>query len=379
MAEVPVIGGVLVWAREFRGLSLDEAAQRIKIPVDELRALEEGLIRPSLTTFERIASVYRLPPSTLFRRTPPTEPKKPTDFRTFDGAPHEESFDFQIALSNVRSFQATLKALDIEDEEFRRVELRKCDFGGDPFEQGEVERRKIGVSIDRQLHWKSDEGFRHWRAIIEQMGIAVYLQKYPTTDCRGWSIADDPTSPAIIINKEEHSPNARTFTLIHEYAHLLIRRPGISDLKSENPTEAFCNRFAGAFLMPEEALKLLLPNWPENTQAWDGEIVRDAALRLKVSAQALAIRLEELKKAPRGFSRRFATKPRLKSSDKSSGGGDAIGTRLSELGGRFTQSVINALDREVIDIVHASEALGFTPTRLERARAYIERYQSLAG
>ena len=186
-------------------------------------------------------------------------------------------------------------------------------------------------------------------------------------------------SPAIIINKGEYSSNARTFTLIHEYAHLLIRRPGISDLKSENPTEAFCNRFAGAFLMPEEALKLLMPNWPEQTQEWDSETVRDAAVRLKVSAQAVAIRLEELKKAPRGFSRRFATKPIPKSADKSSGGGDPIATRLSELGGRFTQSVINALDREVIDIVHASEALGFTPTKLERARTYIERYQSLAG
>jgi cytoskeletal protein RodZ len=40
--EIPTSGEVLKWAREFRGLSLDEAAERLGLPIDELKAFEAG-------------------------------------------------------------------------------------------------------------------------------------------------------------------------------------------------------------------------------------------------------------------------------------------------------------------------------------------------
>ncbi len=235
----------------------------------------------------------------------------------------------------------------------------------------------MGVSIDDQLHWRSDEAFRHWRALIEQLGIAVYLQKFPTVDCRGWSISEDDSPPAIIINKQDLSQNAQIFTLIHEYAHLLIRRPGISDLRSDNPIEAFCNRFASAFLMPVDALRMLLPDWPSEPIRWDMTTITDTAAHLKVSARALAIRLEELRKAPRNFNLRFNFRPRERP-QRPDGHPNPVVVRLSEIGGRFTQSVIGALDREVIDSVHASQALGISSNNIPKARAYIERFHSLA-
>ena len=380
MANVPIVGLVLKWAREYRGLSLDEAATRTRLPAGELRAFEEELAQPSLTKFEQIASAYRLPAATLFRRTPPTEPKEPADFRTFGNAPREESFDFKVAQSNVRTLQATMKLLRVEDEEFQTANLRHYDFDANPHEQGEIERRKIGVSVETQLHWRSEEAFRRWRAIIEQLGIAVYLQNFSTNDCCGWSMAEENAPPAIIIAKEKQNDNARTFTLIHEYAHLLIRRPGISDLNSNNPTEAFCNKFAGAFLMPEESLRELLPDWPGEPQKWDTEVICDVAARLKVSAQSLAIRLEHLSKAERGFNRVFDVgKPKERKNSGKPPRVDHAVVRLSEIGARFTQSVIGALDREVIDSVHASEALGLSLPNLNKARRYLERYQTLAS
>ncbi len=353
-------------------------AQRIGLPTDELRAFEEEQAKPSLTKFEKIASSYRLPTSTLFRRTPPREPTEPSDFRTFEGAPHQESFDFRVALSNVRTLQAILRALRTEDDQFQTVNLREYHYTEDPFQQGEYERRVMGVSIDDQLHWRSEEAFRHWRALIEQLGIAVYLQKFPTADCRGWSMSEDDSPPAIIINKQDISENGRLFTLIHEYAHLLIRRPGISDLRSDNPVEAFCNRFASAFLMPVDALRLLLPEWPSEPIRWEMTTITDTAARLKVSARALAIRLEELQKAPRNFNQRFNFRPRERP-QRPDGHPNPVVVRLSEIGARFTQSVVGALDREVIDSVHASQALGISSSSIPTARAYIERSHSLAS
>jgi predicted transcriptional regulator len=42
MAEVPVNGKVLQWARVIRGLSIDDAASVLGISPDELRAYESG-------------------------------------------------------------------------------------------------------------------------------------------------------------------------------------------------------------------------------------------------------------------------------------------------------------------------------------------------
>ena len=92
----------------------------------------------------------------------------------------------------------------------RRVSYRSTSpiqFERDPFRQGEDERTKIGISIQDQLNWGTDEGFRHWRAVIERLGISVYLQNFETADCRGCALWDEGGSPAILINKTERSEN----------------------------------------------------------------------------------------------------------------------------------------------------------------------------
>jgi len=379
--EIPVQGAVLKWAREFRGLSLNDAAERLGLPAAKLEALEAGTKKPSLTLFERFGSAYRLPLSTLFRKTPPEEPKKPVDFRTVGGIKPQSSFDYAVAESQIRKFQRVLGLLLSEDEDFPVGELRHYDFNGNPFNQGDLERKAIGVSAAVQLDWQANEGFARWRAIIEHTGVAVYLQKFSLDAGRAFSLWEQGEPPAIIINKADRSPNALTYSLIHEYAHLLIRRPGLSDLNPTNPVEAFCNRFAAAFLMPVEAMQLLLPVWPNNPIVWDITTIWNAAKRLKVSGQALAIRLEELDKAPTGFNNLFAVKQPPAPETKPDQIVDFVRIRLSELGGHYTDSVIGALDREVIDIVHASQALGFSfnPKSMEKARKYVEKYRQLAS
>jgi len=293
---------------------------------------------------------------------------KPSDLPGFFNP--RQSYEFRVALSNVRTLQATLRVLVF----FFGAALRQYDLHKDPFRQGEDERAEIGISIERQLDWNAGDGFRHWRAVIERLGISVYLQKFELRDCRGCSLLEDGITPAILINKAE-SENAWVFTLIHEYAHLLIRRPGISDLNRRNPVKVFCNRFAAAFLMPVAALRRVLPHWPDGSVNWEDATINGAARALKVSAQALAIRLEELGKAGPGFNSRFVRKQTKK---KATGGG-YVRTRLSEIGGRYTASVMSALDRDVIDDIHASEALGLGPSYLERARAYVDRQRELAS
>lgn len=379
MVDVPISREVLIWARKFRGLEVEDAADRLGFSVDELQAYEAGDRHLTLGKFERIASTYRLPQATLFRKTPPPEPPMPMDYRTLDGGEAKHSFEFRVALSHVRALQRTLRDLSEDDEEFLRPSLPVYYSDRDPWTQGEKERKRLGVTIEEQFGWPSTEGFRRWRAVLERDGIATYLQKFDLKDCRGYSLFEDGGPPAIIINKAEEHDRARIFTLLHEYAHILIRQPGISDQNSKNPVEAFCNRFAAAFLMPVEALRLLLPVWPNEPVEWEDGTVRYVAARLKVSQRALALRLEEMGLAPTGFYMKHAWAVKPKRKGKKGGGGSYVAIRLSEIGGRYTSAVMSALDRRVINPVQAADALALSTDHFDRVRVTMDRQRELAG
>jgi len=374
MAEVAVSGNVLKWAREFRGLEIDAAAEKLKLESGDLAAIEEKEeTEIALGMFEKFASAYRLPQSTLFRSTPPKQPKFPSEHRTLDGRSPKHSFEYSVALSNIRSLQLTLTNLSQDDEEFVWPRLPVYSRAEtDPTQIGERERRHSDISFEDQLGWKPSKAFNYWRSYFEQKGIVVYLQKFELGDCRGFSIRDEGQPPAIVINKSEENDRARIFTLIHEYAHLVIDEPGTSDLDSRNPVEAYCNKFAAAFLMPRDALKELIGTWPNEQIEWQDSKIKFMAGRLKVSQRALALRLEELGLARKGFNQRFNWAPMKKPRrSDSGGGGDYIKTRLSELGSRYTGAIIDAMDRGTITTFDASSALGLGEQHFPAVRDYV--------
>ena len=122
---------------------------------------------------------------------------------------------------------------------------------------GERERRRLGIGVDDQFALKTkSKAFRFWRGHLEKSGVSVFQQKFSIDDCRGFSLYDNANAPCIVVNKDDTAEVAKIFTLIHEYCHLLVREPGVSDHDARNPIEAFCNRFAAGFLIPTPSLKL---------------------------------------------------------------------------------------------------------------------------
>jgi transcriptional regulator with XRE-family HTH domain len=121
MTTLPVQGQVLKWARKFRGLTEQQAAETLGVSVAELKKYESGKLAVTLGVFENFASKYRLPQATLFRLTPPEEPRPPTDFRTLRGRKPTASVEFRIALSNVRTLLHHYDQLIAEDDEFPSI------------------------------------------------------------------------------------------------------------------------------------------------------------------------------------------------------------------------------------------------------------------
>jgi len=379
MTQIPVKGKVLKWAREFRGLSQEAAAERLGLSASELQEYEEEKRVPTLSLFESFAAKYRLPQATLFLDSPPKIPAPPTDFRSVGGRKAlRHSFEFENALSNVRTFLFHYSRIAAEDEEFTTPRLPALSMDDDPDTLGERERRRFNISPDQQLAWSSKDAFGNWRAILEDRGVLVFQQKFPLDDCRGLSIFEDENAPCIVVNKAETVDVAKTFTLWHEYCHLLLRKPGVSDQNFRNTTEVFCNRFAASFLIPRAALRQLLPRWPNEPVDWSQEDVARSSRRLKVSQRALAIRLEQLNLAPHGFAQKFEWSGQTPRKRQSSGG-NYIATRLSEIGAAYTGRLLGAMDRGVIDSVQVVEATRISDDGLDSARAYVNRKREVAS
>jgi Zn-dependent peptidase ImmA (M78 family)/DNA-binding XRE family transcriptional regulator len=379
MVNVPVADGVLIWAREYRGLSQEEAAEKLDLALQELQALEAGETQPTLTLFERIATRYQLPQATLFRRTPPKTPPRPRDFRTLAGRGPQWSFDLLLAISQARGLQTRLQEVEDEDEELAEpVRLPHYSEERDPWQQGEAERRRLGVSVEEQMRWHRSEVFREWRSVIEGAGVSSYLLKFSLESGRGFSLHDPGERPAIVANKAEQFEPARAFTLIHEYAHILVGQPGVSDQSWNNATEAFCNRFAAGFLMPVEALRAVLPYWPNEPVNWSNEQIVEFARALNVSRSALALRLQELGMAPDNFFDRFQdaggneVRP-------GGGGGNYVNTRLSEIGERFPRTMLAAVDHGSLDYVRAAEHMAIAPRHFETLHNRLARRQVVGG
>src|SRR5690554_2020542 len=106
---------------------------------------------------------------------------------------------------------------------------------------------------------------------------------------RGMSIYD-PVFPIIVVNrKDEYS--ARTFSLMHEFVHILTRTPGICDSlgiesQSSFAIEIKCNEIAAETLIPQRAL-LQDSNWIKIRQnGWDDHLVNKIARNFSVSREA---------------------------------------------------------------------------------------------
>lgn len=376
MTVVAVRPELIRWARDFRGMDVAAAAAKLGVAAADWVALENGQRQLNLTLFKRLSDRFRIPRATLLRQRAPEIPALPADFRTLEGRPATLGFEARLAISYAHAIEQNIAELVEAEAAPPTPVLPTLRLDEDPAEAGERERDRLAVSGVRQLGWRQNEAFKNWRSVIEGVGVYVLLQKFPLDDCRGFTLLRDRNAPILVINKADEFEPARTFTLIHEYGHLLLRQPGISDQKA-NPVEAFCNRFASGFLMPRAMLRELLPQWPNHPVEWDLGDIASWARRLKVSQQALSLRLEELGVAPNGFYRRLLAQQRRVV--RRVPGGDYVNTQVNELGDRFTSIVLGAESERTITPTEAADILDLSPRHFDRVRNQIAAQRERVG
>lgn len=373
MAYLTANPKVLEWARTEAQLTQAEAADELGIDVEELRAYESGRKLP-LGVVRQMSAKYGLSVAALAMPEPFQPVPLPKDFRTIDGQPKKITRKTAIAIKLARYYNAQMRDLMDLDTDFAiHYSVPNAEPGESANFLAARERERLKITIDDQTHWSSDSfAFRVWRERLEKLGINVFVLDIPVADCRGFSLRESDC-PVIVVSKNEHTEGAKIFTLLHEYCHILRNEPGISDLNQNNRVERFCNEFAAHILMPQEALKVAL-GIPDNPQIidWDFDQIRLAARRLRVSQQALALRLDNagysqgLYESVRTRQEKVATAKKKK--PKTPPKIPATVRRLQEVGPTYANIALQSYDRGNINAVEITRALHLSHLHLNDMR-----------
>ncbi|HEX5234304.1 MAG TPA: XRE family transcriptional regulator [Silvibacterium sp.] len=373
MAEVPINGAVLEWARNLRGFSIESAAQKLGVSVDELRAYETGRRKPLIGFLRKVAAKYRVSFASLLMPEPLPAVERPTDHRTRPQA-NPLSVDTLVAIEEVGDALETFK--DIADEYphlVPRLRIGTATLHENPEAVAIRERRRFGISVEDQRQWRNLRAARvQWRKLIEAHGVFTYMMPMPSNELSGFSLLREEVA-AICVNDNEISEGAKIFTLFHEYCHLLLRQSGISDENDNNRVEKFCNEFAASFLIPKTALAESVAGFEVPYEFSDSDI-RRLATRFRVSNRAIALRLEKTGFAPHGFYRRRTApwdapsdrkEPDAKPNTKIS----QIRIRLKKIGRLHARTVLGAVDRRAINSFDASQLIGLKSSSFGKLRA----------
>jgi Zn-dependent peptidase ImmA (M78 family)/DNA-binding XRE family transcriptional regulator len=297
--EAKIKPALLVWARNSSGLSVDVAAKKIGVKSERLAAWEMGEARPSIAQLRKAGEVYKRPLAVFFLPEPPKDFRPLSDFRRLpDSAEGGWSPELRVAVRRAE-FQQQV-ALDLyhalgEDPPAAPV-LEETP--SDPEQFGDQARALLGVSIRTQVEWTTaHEALSGWSSALEDLGVLVLqAQNINLKEMRGFSLSEGPV-PAIVLNGGD-SASGRVFTILHEFAHLLLRKTGVCDLHDRrdgaptDKTELFCNAAAASALLPTNAfLKEPAVVDQTNPAGWTDADLIDLARKYSVSREVIVRRL----------------------------------------------------------------------------------------
>jgi Zn-dependent peptidase ImmA (M78 family)/DNA-binding XRE family transcriptional regulator len=265
--EAFITPGIVRWARERTGTSLEKLANKINVKATNLEAWEEGEKRPTFRQAENLARTLSIPLGYLFLSEPPDTTIALPDLRTVAGhVTRDASPEFIDQFYDIVLKQQWYRAYLEEEHENALPFVRSYTLDSSVFTVAADIAEKL--MLDDGLREESVSFADFLRRIIqnaESIGVLVFRsgvaaannrRKLSVDEFRGFAISDD-LAPAVFINSRD-AQSAQIFTCIHELAHVWIGASGISNTvfteKSDeqiNRTERFCNSIAAQVLIPE--------------------------------------------------------------------------------------------------------------------------------
>jgi len=298
------LGERLKDARKARSLTQDTVSKELGIVRTTLVAIEKGERRVTPAELIALAKMFGRPVSEFVSLRTNKEP-----FLTQFRLPPEQKAVTETELMAAALELENLARDYVELEEINAAVMRPAFPSiyamevptATPEQRGEEvaaeERTRLGLG---------DGPIADLRALLEEaVGVRVFYLDLPSK-VGGLFACNDELGACIAINRN-HPPTRGNWSLAHEYGHFLTTRY-IADVSfvhghwGKQSAERFADAFAKNFLMPRTGVSRRLS---DSMQALGKErptigTVLSLARLYHVSAQAMFLRLEELKRIPSG-------------------------------------------------------------------------------
>lgn len=373
---IPVRHTVLAWARRSASVSAEEAAKAAGVDVARLEAWERDDGTPTLPQLRKLAAKYHRPLAVMLLPEPPMDFAPLRDFRRIDQAtgrptPMPPKVAYEIRLAHERR-EIALEMLEETGGEVEPFPLT-ARLSDDPEQAGVALRAFFGVKPNHIALWaRKSSVFDGWRAAIEARDILVFVMGGPhgpaVREVRGFAISEK-VLPVVAVNGKDRG-NGRTFTLLHEVAHLMLGQGVVENSVAPEPgmpqavrrIERWCNAVAAAAIMPAETVLDVAGDRGADTEWSDAELA-DAAARMGVSREAALIRFVTLGRASsRSYFRRRPTFEEeylaLDEPGESNGPVPPYRTMVGRYGRPFARLVISSYRDRHITLNDAAAFLG---------------------
>jgi len=292
--RVLVIPGQLIKARESLGMQPKEVADALGVDVEELINWEKGTSEPHLEYLWNLAELYQRSTDYFLRKVPALP-----EHLSFRLERREAMRDLPPEVRKVIVHFDELCRAEAELEEAlkkpRKILIRRITGDYGPQELADKERRRLGLD---------EQPIRDLRKLLTSQGVRIFtlpIPDIPANELSGLSWWHDAYGPCTLVNSR-NNPGRRSFTLAHEYAHLLrADPPTVCAFMLDIPEERFAHQFAAIFLVPATDLRNSFVEMvgPYGTLPTDQDLGR-LANRYGVSLEAVGRRLENLELIPRG-------------------------------------------------------------------------------
>lgn len=235
------LGMRLKMARKAAGLSLRKVGELIGLSHAAIKKYEDGKAFPSSDILLKLAQAFSIRSEYFFR---------PIKHRL-------EKVKFRKRRSIQKKVEESIRQ-EVLDQIERRLELE------DLFPTPHIANFTVpSLSIKKidnlnQLEDLANHIRKEWELgnspihnlidVLESHGIPVFIIKHEVKDFDGLSAQTNERE--IIVIGSHSSGDRQRFTLAHELGHLIIQRLLSNHINEEDA----CNRFAGAFLLPKEAV-----------------------------------------------------------------------------------------------------------------------------
>ncbi len=369
---------LLVWARQSAGLSLDAAAAKLRVSEERLRSWETDEARPTIAQLRAAARVYKRPLAIFYLPEPPLDFQPLRDYRRVPEAQLGQlSPELLAVIRRAHAIrEAALELRELADETVKPAP--KLDEGTtDPERYGAAARALLGVTLAQQAAWRDPgRALNAWLDAVSRLDVLVLqAQRIPIQEMRGFSISTDRL-PVVVLNGGDF-PRGRIFTLLHEFAHVLLHADGVCDAlprrQAHGPTdeiEIFCNQVAAAALMPLGAFRSepALQDPPADRR-WSEDTIGSLSEKYSTSREAIVRRLHSIGLADWDFLQekeaeyRTAYKAyreeqkRKRREEERSGGPGYYRMKIRDLGRGFIESALDAYYRRAITGSDLSEYL----------------------